>query len=184
MTRLAGVAIGAAAVWVCVATIVRLLDMGEWWHGPVGVPRGALLLYLLLQLGLPSVAAGWAAAKLFARLPGKPVHDRVKHALRLTLWPLAIAYGLTAAFGCPAVHNTMVQSALKSCQVREGWAGCSPRLETYLALPVLPFVVLSYQEAEFTYHDGQSAGAGGFLLHVWNSRDAIRVATYSLWAAP
>jgi hypothetical protein len=178
MARLALVGVACGATFFVVAAAMLSVGSGEWWHGPLGEPRTPLLLYLVLLLGLPTAAAARVAFLAGRRLLDAPTRTRVRRAWRWMSWPVMAGYLLTAAFGCPAVHNALAHSMLA------GWIQygmltprCGPELETYVSIPVLPGVVLSYVESGASCGDG----AGAFLLHFWNGRHVLLLAHYTTW---
>ena len=180
MLRLAIAAFAAIAGWLAVAVLVYQWTPHQWYLGSAGEPRGLLLVYLMVQLGLPTAVAAWAGSRVAAGALDEAARRRVRRAWRWAMWPLLAGYGLTAAFGCPEAHNALARSVLAGCTEPR----CTARVETYLAVPLIPTLVLSYAETTATFEDGGGAQGAGFLLHFWNGRRVTRVATYALWAAP
>lgn len=77
---------------------------------------------------------------------------------------LLVGYILTAAIGVPTVQSSNTQWALQehaSIEVKD--KSKTPYLQTYLALSIFPFVVLSYHE----YQLAGLYGRGGWDVHLW-----------------
>ena len=178
MARLALVGGACCATFLVIAAVMLPVGTAECWRGPLGAPRTPLLVYLLLLLGLPTAAAAWVASQMSRRLLDVPTRTRVRQAWRWMSWPVVAGYLLTAAFGCPAVHNALAHSML-AAWVEHGMLTprCGPELETYVSVPVLPGVVLSYVESGASCRDG----GGAFLLHFWNGKAITRLAGYTTW---
>jgi hypothetical protein len=178
MARLALVVVACCATFFVIAAIMLPVGAAEWWRGPLGEPRTPLLLYLLLLLGLPTAGAARVAFLMGRRLLDAATRARVRRTWQWMSWPVITGYLLTAAFGCPAVHNALAHSILVAW-IEHGMLtpSCGPELETYVSVPVLPGAVLSYTESGASCLDG----AGGFLLHFWNGRHVMRLASYTTW---
>jgi hypothetical protein len=152
----------------------------ELWRRPIGEPRTPFLACLFLLLVVPTAVAVLVGRTLGSRILDEGVKARLRTAWRWAFWPLATGYILTAAFGCPEVRNTLEHSMATAWAARLNHPPCEPELATYVALPVVPGVILSYDESEATCE----AGGGAFLLHFWNGRRTTRLATLNVWVAP
>jgi len=180
VTRLAVVAVACVATWLAVFGILYQFATFEWWRGPFGEPRTALLLYLLLLISLPTAAAAWVGRTVASRIVDSGVEARFRAAWRWALWPVAAGYVLTGAFGCPEVRNTLEHSMATSWAARPNRPPCLPELATYVSVPIVPGVILSYDESLASCE----GGGGAFLLHFWNGRSTTRLATLGVWVAP
>jgi hypothetical protein len=77
---------------------------------------------------------------------------------------LAVAYVLTGIVGAPAAQNSQTAWAIAESQ-RDGRTAPKglPRMETYLAVPVLPGLIVSY----YGYTIGPIHGLEGWGLFAW-----------------
>jgi hypothetical protein len=88
-----------------------------------------------------------------------------------------LAYAVTWAGGAPAVSNKFVRETLRG---REGSPGCqstNPRIQTVLSLPIVPGVVLAWQE----YQLGGQCGWGGWKLYFWCGGEPTELHSVTRW---
>jgi hypothetical protein len=182
VARMAAVAAACIATWFGVAVVMYEVgtETAERWRGVLGQPHGARLLYLAAALGLPTVASAWVASRLAKRALDSPTQGRVDRLWRWLKWPVLAGYVLTAAFGCPLVHNSLGRSMLAGHVALQMLPRCMPEVDTYVAVPLLPGVVLSYSEST----SGCGTMWGAFLVHVWDGGAVRRLAGFQLWGGP
>jgi len=170
----AAIAVGSfLLMFVLALTAFGLLEIV-----PVSMGRAIIPVFLLVAVGAPLLVA----ATIFRLLKRKGWFSWLA-AVRRPRWferALIVAYVLTVAFGLPAVqtHTNVWAVAeykrLKASGDSRVWES-HPYIATYLAVPVLPGLVLAYHEYQL---DGLY-GFGGFQLFAWYG-----VGVRELWALP
>ena len=180
MARLAAVAVASVATWLGGAVLMYKVAVAtaEWWRAELGHSHPMLPVYLVLLQGAPIATTAWVAIRCGARILDGSTRDRVRQLWRWASWPVVSGYVLTAAFGCPAVHNALA-NAMIAARAEHGLLSsrCVPYLATYVAVPLIPGLVLSYVEGG----DSCEGAGGSFLLHVWNVSHVTRVGTFAVW---
>jgi len=182
MARLAAVAVASVVTLLGGAVLMYFIAQAtELWRAELGQPQPMMPVYLVLLLGAPIAAAAWVARVCGTRILDGSTRAQVRHLWRWACWPLLGGYVLTGAFGCPAVHNALANRMI-AARVEHGMISsrCVPYLATYVAVPLIPGLVLSYVEAG----DACEAAAGSFLLHVWDGVHVTRLGTFAVWGGP
>jgi hypothetical protein len=150
---------------------------------PADIPQRSIPLFLLITLGVPLLAAflvgrwlnrkGWWAWWQAAVPRPWP---------RVLTVVLITGYVFTIVFGLPAVQTQTDSWAvseykrLKASGSVRVWPS-HPYIATYLAVPVLPGLVLTYHEYQL---DGLY-GFGGFQLSLWYGTGVAEVASLPMW---
>jgi hypothetical protein len=142
---------------------------------------------LLLLIVAPWVAlasgvwCGWFWSRWYSRRVGlvwKPGRRT-----RIVVWVLAGLYLVTWALGAPSAQNECTRWALEEWRVvqqHEGSSGLNdglPRVQTFAAIPILPFVIASYHE----YQIAGLFGAGGWDVRIWYFVGTKRLYFLRLW---
>jgi hypothetical protein len=183
MARLAAVALASVATLLGGAVLMYFVAQAtaELWRAELGRPQPKLPVYLVLLLGAPIAAAALVARVCGARILDGSTRGQVRQLWRWACWPVVCGYVLTGAFGCPAVHNALVNRMI-AARAEHGLISsrCVPFLATYVAVPLIPGLVLSYVEGG----DSCEAAAGSFLLHFWNGVQVTRLGTFAVWGGP
>jgi len=130
---------------------------------PSELPAIVVPFAVLALVAIPTGAAAFVTRRCAQRWVRPPQTRRRHRAIR---WLVAAGYALTAVAGVPAVHS---QHAALAFAEYEG-AGdpdhvrqTIPYVRSFVAIPVLSGVVLSYYE----YKVGCLCGFGGVDLSVW-----------------
>ena len=164
-----------------VVAFVGILFLGAWSEVlPPQVPRAAVPIYVLVQLGVPFLFAFLVWRRLRGRWSTRPTEGSPARWRRSAAWGLAVGYALTAVFGVPAVQSDQTAWAVAEYKrVRERSPQRvfeqHPYIRSFAALPAAPGVVLSYHEYQL---DGLY-GLGSFELSLWYG-----VGTRSVWCLP
>ncbi len=182
MTKVVATAAACITTWLGVALVMWAAgaETAEQWRGALGQPHGARFVYLALALSLPALASRWVVSRLARSGVDGPTRARIARLWQWIRWPVVAGYVVTAAFGCPAVHNSLGRSMLSGRAELGMLPRCLPELDTYVAVPLLPGLVLSYVEAG----DGCGTVGGGFLVHLWDGGAVRQLATFPLWGGP
>ncbi len=170
----------ALAVFVTTSIGLQLLaGMADW--GPPGISPEVLPLFILALLGLP-VAAAWLVVR--------PLRKRWTHASekprkpipRPLFWTVVAGYALTTVVGIPAAQSDRDAWAVQEYK-RIHASGSArmweahPYIRTYVAIPLLPCVILSYHEYQL---DGLY-GLGAFEVAVWYGVGVSQAEVWPLW---
>jgi hypothetical protein len=101
---------------------------------------------------------------------------------RVLLWVILVLYVATWAVGVPAVQSSNTKWAIE--EYKRVNLGNNPRVweshpyvSTFLAFPILPFVIVSYHE----YQLAGLYGWGGWDLQLWYVKDVKRILKLGLW---
>ncbi len=165
-----------SAIWV---GLQFLLGLADW--GPPLLSHGVLTLYVLALLGVP-VAATWLVLQAVARRWKHVIGAPSKRPPRVLLWAVMVGYALTAIVGIPAAQSRRDAWAVKEYkQIRASgskrvWEA-HPYIRTYVTIPILPCVILSYHEYQL---DGLY-GLGSFELAVWYGVGVRAAEVWPLW---
>jgi hypothetical protein len=138
----------------------------EW--APPSLPEAAVPVYVFALLGVPAAVAVWVARRLAKKWQTPLWPPSVRRPSRCLLWALAAAYALTAMVGIPAAQNERTSWAIseyKRLRASDSRliSDAHPYIRTYVSIPVLPGVILSYHEYQL---DGLY-GLGSFELALW-----------------
>jgi hypothetical protein len=174
------VMVGTAFLTVFFAAFVAA-TRGAGFLDLIPVQASAWLpVFVLVSLGVPGVVATFAARLVDRRVlvslreSGLPASIRRKLASLLIL-----GYVGTAVFGSPAAlttgHREALEGYLEAQQNRS--VPYHLYIAGYAAVPVLPGIVLTYEE----YQTGMRAGFGGFRLYAWYGKDTVCLGSVPFW---
>jgi len=163
---LGGLVGGAAGIFLLVALALTGLDAYASfafldtlaWHVSKLLPPVAFAGGLLL---------GWALFRWYSCRKG--IVWEFGPRARIAAWIVLVLYLLTWALGGPMVQSANTRWAMnewkKACEVPDRGAREDglPSIHTYVTVPILPFVVVSYHE----YRIWRLAGAGGLDIQLW-----------------
>jgi hypothetical protein len=158
------------------AFLVTFLPLGfvlGWTTGGFDLggshPSEAQFLLSFLLFPVTPIMIGYLCAagvwRLFCRPTTVPKRARWR---RLVVRFAIVAYLFTWAFGVPAVQTSLDTDAVEAYKhmreqfpekVREG----HPYMKSYVSLPVLPGLIVTYHEHQCAV----LAGFGGWRLHLW-----------------
>ncbi len=179
MRRVAQVALtGVAYIAAWIAVRILLAFAADVSH-----PLLDLLLPLCaLALIAGPVAAAWLVARKLGRRWGSTARRIRWRIPRCALWAILAGYALTAIVGVPAAQSrrdTWAVEEYKRVRVGAPTPGGDPHpyIRTYIAVPVLPCVILSYHE----YQVGWIYGLGTFELAVWYGVGVWSTNFWQLW---
>ena len=94
----------------------------------------------------------------------------------------AVAYVFTVIAGIPAAQNARTDWAVQEYKQIHSQSGrmqsaSHPRIKTFVSVPVLPFVIVSYHE----YQLAGLYGWGGWDVQVWYIFGAQSIGRFGLW---
>jgi hypothetical protein len=142
--------------------------------------------YYLLAAGMGVVAAmtlvrvanrrRWRS--LAANRPGNTDRPNVVRQVRSGIVSVVVlAYAITWAGGAPAASNKFFRETLRARQSAPGCDYPNPRIETILSLPILPGLVLAWQENQL----GGQCGWGGWKLYFWRGGEPKELYSATRW---
>lgn len=175
MRRILQVVTAGATFLLTLVGVLLTSGLLDWGAGQI--PRVATPILLLVMLGVPALSAVGVARWLGRRwnlsfvVPDTELGNRLK---RVLIW----AYLATAVFGVPATlshQNAWAVGEYKRLHADGGTWASHPYIQSYLAIPVLPGVIVSYHE----YQLAGLYGFGGFEVTVWYG-----AGVKSLWVLP
>ncbi|OGF58645.1 MAG: hypothetical protein A2Y62_20155 [Candidatus Fischerbacteria bacterium RBG_13_37_8] len=93
-----------------------------------------------------------------------------------------ILFFVTWLIGVPAVYNSQSKWAIEEFNTRINKSKLPaytiyPTVKTYIAFPVLPFIIVSYHE----YVIAPLYGQGGWYIHFWYIKDVVKICEIGLW---
>ena len=163
-------------------TGLATLVLAAWrdWTPPL-LPHEAIPVFVLAVLGVPAIVA-WLVGCRFSRRWARGTDSPPSRLPKALVWAMVAGYVLTAIIGVPATQSRRDAWAVSEYKrvSAEGSrpAGADyPYIRTYVAIPVLPGVIVSYHEYQL---DGLY-GLGAFELAVWYGTAVTRVGTFPLW---
>lgn len=95
---------------------------------------------------------------------------------------LLFLYALTVAFGIPAIQNANTQWAVdqyKKIDTADNWRimESHPHISTAVAIPVLPFIILTFHQ----YQLDALYGWGGWEIQFWYFWGEMNLLQYTVW---
>jgi len=179
--------IGLGVLGFCFGTILIfvVVHIVAFMVGPY-IPftlEGGLALFVFFSASL-SIASGLFAAKsLMSRYSQKvSVNWSESRKAKFLLWAVLVLYIATWAVGVPAVQSSNSKWAIEEYKrINQGnnprVSESHPYVRTYLAFPILPFVVVSYHE----YQLAGLYGWGGWDFHLWYVKGSRSIFRATLW---
>lgn len=165
-------------IFVCLHIILEYFIYSFVGDIPVYSGRGTTI-FLLVVLVVPTAFAAVLASRAMRWYKKKrgltfpPLEKRF-------VYTLLAAYLLTAVFGTPAVQSSNAEWAIQlhaSLDYEDKFD--RPYVRTYVAVPVLPFVVLSYHE----YALEGLVGRGAWDVQAWYLFGVKRLVSFTTWVA-
>jgi hypothetical protein len=177
---LGGLALGSVVLFFGLGFILVAVYDSAAFEVPqmLELPVMIMLPFLDLAGGL---LFGWSVSSWYARRKG--IVWNFGRRTRIAVWLVAAMYLLTWALGAPMVQSENTRWAVNEWkrinQDSDGSAlrGNLPSMQTYVAVPILPFVVTSYHE----YHLAGLYGAGGWDIQLWYLTGVKRVWFLDVW---
>ncbi len=166
-----------AGTWVGLQLLVA--GASEWI--PLRLSAEMLPVYILALLGLP-VAVAWLAVSRLGRRWGAKVDRTPRGIPRAVLYLLLVGYVLTTVVGVPAAQShrdawaVAEYKRLRASGSKRVW-DAHPYIRTYVSIPLLPCVILSYHEYQL---DGLY-GLGTFEVAVWYGVGVRTADVWPLW---
>jgi|ERR1035441_3966162 hypothetical protein len=141
-----------------------------------GATLGAIILSGMLTFVVPIVIS---IGLLFAIPLSRPSIPHLWHRAWLlpALLVLTVAYVATWHFGAPLVRQSLRSEALGRYETVAPEPSHGPWIHTYLAVPVLPCILLSYHE----YQVAPLYGEGAWYFHLWWGSKVLQVGKVGTW---
>jgi hypothetical protein len=133
---------------------------------------------VLTAITLVSVAKRRRGSSSAADRSGRTERPDVVRRIRsVCVAAVMLAYAITWAGGAPAASNKFLRETLRARQSAPGCDYPTPRIETVLSLPIVPGVVLAWQENQL----GGQCGWGGWKLYFWRGGDPKELYSATRW---
>ena len=141
----------------------------------------------LVPLGvlLGSVCVGWAAFQRIRGLPLVPDPTAARWRSSRVRCVIIGLYAITWAVGAPLSQTAATRSAVETCRrvaarlATESMGSEYPYIGTFVAIPILPLVILSYEE----YQVAQLYGQGSWNLHLWYGPSVLSIPVMTVWVS-
>ncbi len=140
-------------------------------------------IFLLITSVIPLILSYYASRKIVNwYMLRKKIFPTISTEKKLTLTFIAILYLLTSLFGSPAIQSKNISNEIaiyKSLKAENDprLSEDHPYIKTYISIPVLPFVVVSFHE----YQLSGLYGWGGWSLQIWYVTGVKNIAELPIW---
>jgi hypothetical protein len=154
---------------------------GDGGHALIAAEVGSCLASATVGVLTSIIAVVWVRRR--SRVSGEatpwsPRRFLLDRPIRSAIMALVLlAYAVTWAGGAPAATNMFVRETLRRFEGAPGCQSPDPRVQTVLTLPVVPSVVLAWQEAQMGGH----CGWGGWKLYFWSGGEPTELYSVTRW---